>query len=394
MSICLRLALLFTVIFAQTALAADNWVTWDRSTDRVVSHTDKASAYPRARRLSNGDILLGYHHGGGEAGEYGTYVTLRRSRDGGKTWVETADIERPEEPRFWGFSNVDFMETGGPAGEMVFVTAARGKAPADSKNAFLSECETSELRLRFSSDYGATWGEPASVAAGRGRVWEPSLVRLATGELEIYYACEAPDLRRNGRLDQRIEVVRSQDRGRTWTQPVEVAQRSGVRNGMPAAIALASGKVACAQEMVGQKTSPLISVTLNGKRVNEHEPKHPYDFGAAPALLRTPDDRVILGFHSGYQKPPAPPGAPVPWMFTNVWLLRGNAEAEDFGPGTQPWPTLKNHEGIFFPSLFMKDEETVVVLGSYISQPGDRDSTRTTIRWIEGKLNSAARKQP
>ena len=58
MSICLRLALLFTVIFAQAALSAEDWVTWDRSTDRVVSNSDKAASYPRARRLSNGDILL------------------------------------------------------------------------------------------------------------------------------------------------------------------------------------------------------------------------------------------------------------------------------------------------------------------------------------------------
>src|SRR5688500_15701265 len=119
------IALVVAAVCPGVAAAAD-WITWDRSADRVVSHTDKAAAYPRARRLSNGDILLGYHHGGGE-GEYGTYVTLRRSRDGGKTWSDTRDIEQPEEPHFWGFSNVDFMELGGP-GELVFVTAARGKA--------------------------------------------------------------------------------------------------------------------------------------------------------------------------------------------------------------------------------------------------------------------------
>ncbi|RYD66558.1 MAG: exo-alpha-sialidase, partial [Verrucomicrobiaceae bacterium] len=245
-------------------------IIWDRSTDRTVSHTDKAAAYPRGRRLSNGDILLGYHHGGG-AGEYGTYVTLRRSRDGGKTWSETRDVEKPEDPRFWGFSNVDFLETGGVAGEMILVTAARGKAEP-GKDVFLSECERSELRLRFSRDFGASWGGPVSVAGGRGRVWEPSLVKLPGGELEIYYACEAPDLRRNGRLDQRIEVIRSTDRGRTWTPPAEVSQHPGVRNGMPAAIVLANGKVACAQEMVGQKVSPLISFTVQGKRVEETMP--------------------------------------------------------------------------------------------------------------------------
>lgn len=373
--------------FCCTSAAAAEWITWDRATDRVVSHTDKAAAYPRARRLSNGDILLGYHHGAG-AGEYGESVTLRRSRDGGKTWVETRDIEGPEKPRFWGFSNVDFIELGND-GEMLFVTAARGKAEP-GKNMFLSECERSELRLRFSRDYGATWGEPISLVRGRGRLWEPSLVRLPNGELEIYYACEAPDLRKNGRQDQRIEVVRSLDRGRTWTEPAEVSQHPGMRNGMPAAIVLANGRVACAQEMVRDKASPWISFTVQGKRVEEIVAQQSYDFGAAPALLRLPEDRVLLAFHSGFQRPPAPADAPVPWMFTSVWVQRGNAEAKDFGEGSQPWPSLDDRTGMFFPSLFMKDADTVVALASCITQPGDAASTHTSVRWIEGKLQHAA----
>src|SRR5262245_20527182 len=168
--------------------SAVDWITWDRSTDRVVSHTDKAAAYPRGRRLSNGDILLGYHHGGG-AGEYGTWVTLRRSRDGGKTWIETRDIEGPEDPAFWGFSNIDFVEVN-HRGAMLLVTAGRGKA-VPGKDVFLSECERSELRLRSSQDFGVTWSAPVSLARGRGRVWEPSFAQLPGGELEIYYACEA-----------------------------------------------------------------------------------------------------------------------------------------------------------------------------------------------------------
>ena len=69
MKVPLFIALALTAFSPVTALTAD-WITWDRATDRVVSHTDKAAAYPRARRLSNGEVLLGYHHSGG-AGEYG-----------------------------------------------------------------------------------------------------------------------------------------------------------------------------------------------------------------------------------------------------------------------------------------------------------------------------------
>lgn len=380
--------LTFVAALGCVSSSAADWVSWDRASDRVVSHTDKAAAYPRARRLSNGEILLGYHHGGG-AGEYGTWVTLRRSNDGGKTWSETRDVEGPEEPQFWGFSNVDFIELGS-AGEMLLVAAARGKAEP-GKNVFLSECERSELRLRFSGDYGVTWGKPVAVARGRGRVWEPSLVRLPGGELEIYYACEAPDLRKNGRQDQRIEVVRSTDQGRTWTHPEEVSQHPRMRNGMPATILLANGKVACAQEMVGDKVSPWISFTLRGKRVEEIVAQREHGFGAAPALLRMPDDGVLLAFHSGHQRPPAPGDAPVPWMFTSVWLQRGNAEARNFQDGTQPWPDLNERSGMFFPSLFMKDADTVVALASCITQPGDASSTRTSVRWIEGQLHSAIR---
>jgi hypothetical protein len=73
-------------------------------------------------------------------------------------------------------------------------------------------------------------------------------------------------------------------------------------------------------------------------------------------------------------------------MFTSVWLQQGNAEAKDFGEGTQPWPDLDERSGLFFPGLFMKDNETLVVLASWITQSGDAASTKTRVRWIEGKL--------
>src|SRR4029453_14559032 len=179
------------------------------------------------------------------------------------------------------------------------------------------------------------------------------VVRLPNGELEVYYACEAPDLRRAGGQNQRIEVVRSLDKGGHWTGGGEVSQHPGMRNGMPAAIVLASGTVACAQEMVGDKVSPWISFTLQGKRVEETVAQRAYDFGAAPALLRARDNSVLLAFHSGYQRPPAPAGAPVPWMFTSVWVQHGNAEAEDFGTGSQPCPDLDERSGFFSPSLLL-----------------------------------------
>ena len=369
---------------AFTSAAKDRapaWIEWKPATDRVVSHTDKAAAYPRAKRLSNGEVLLGYHHGGG-LGEYGTWVTLRKSRDRGVTWHFTRDVEGPEGDAFWGFSNVDFIELGG--GRVMLVTSGRGKAEPEQPQ-FLSECARSELRLRFSEDYGETWGVPHGVAGGRGRVWEPSVVQLANGDLEIYYANEAPDLLREGRLDQRIEVIRSADNGRTWSEPSEVAQHPGCRNGMPAAIVLQNGRVACAQEVVRHPRSPWITETLHGRRTDEYIAQSSYGFGAAPFLLRGSGPNTFLAFHSGFRKAPAPNDASLSWMFSNVWVQRGDVAARDFGPGVQPWPHIDANTGVFFPSLLLLDDDTLVVLASVLTH-GPGETSRTAVRWIEGRL--------
>ena len=346
-----------------------------------MSHTDKAAAYPRAKRLSNGEILLGYHHGGG-LGEYGTWVTLRHSRDEGATWYATADVEGPEGDRFWGFSNLDFIEV--DRGTLLLVTAGRGKAIPNEPE-FQSECARSELRLRWSKDFGRTWGEPVGIAAGRGRVWEPSIVQLPSGELEIYFANEAPDLKGPRGLDQRIEVTRSVDGGRTWSEPGEISRHPGCRNGMPAAALLPNGRVACAQEMVRDRFSPWITQTANGRPVEEYIAQKRYGFGAAPFLLSTTRG-VLLTFHSGFEKQRAPSTASLTWMFSNVWVQAGSPEAKEFGGGSQPWPQLDENTGAFFPSLLLKDERTLVALASFVTHADDAPA-RTVVRWREGTLS-------
>ena len=73
---------LFAALVLASAMArlakgdpAPAWVEWDRASDRVVSAArDTGAAYPRARQLSNGEILLTYHHGDGP-GNCGSRVT-------------------------------------------------------------------------------------------------------------------------------------------------------------------------------------------------------------------------------------------------------------------------------------------------------------------------------
>ena len=388
--ILVGLLLVLPAAFPSGALAAAPWIEWDHATDRAISAPDDTgAAAPRARELSNGEILLVYHHG--EAlGNCGSRVTLRRSRDGGATWCQTQEIDGPGEKGLWGFSNPDFIELG--KGRLMLVSAARGRAEPHASDVFLSECRRSSLRLRFSNDYGATWGPPRMIAAGRGRVWEPSIVRLPGGELQIFYANESPDLQEEGST-QCIESIRSVDGGLSWSAPSLVSEQRNCRNGMPAALALGSGHVVCAQEVVGLATSPWIADTLNGRTRQYHLAQTQYDFGAAPFLARAPDGGTLLAFHSQCRQTAYLKQSPGSWLFSDIFVQHGDAEATHFGPASCPWPTEEGLSGAFFPSMMVLRDGTLVVMASFITVHPDR-SISTVIRWIKGRMPPAEARAP
>ena len=367
---------------ADTPLAP--WIEWDRTTDHVVSAPgDRGAAYPRARQLSNGEILLAYH-AGESVGDFGNRVVLRHSRDGGRTWYRTQEIDGPNERGFWGFCNPDFLELA--PGRLLLVSAARARAAPFSRDIPLSECQRGGLRVRFSDDSGHTWGPPRLLAAGRGRLWEPSVVRLPGGELQIFYACESP-LILSGGANQGIECIRSTDDGRTWTNPVLVTAERGCRNGMPATLALSNGHVLCGQEVVGMATSPWLVDTLHGVVQNFRLAQDRYDFGAAPFLARAPDGGTLLAFHSQYKQTPAFKLLNGSWLFSDICVQRGDAGARNFGPASNPWPMVADQTGAFFPSLLVLRDGAVVALASFISVQPDH-STRTVVRWIKGHLTT------
>ncbi len=364
---------------------AESWIEWDRATAQVVSAAGATgAAYPRARQLSNGEILLAYHHGE-VLGNFGSSVTLRRSRDGGATWFQTQRVEGPGERGYFGFCNPDFIELGG--GRLMLVTAARAMAEPFSRVGFLSECRRGGLRVRFSDNYGATWGPPRLIAAGRGRLWEPSIARLPGGELEIFYANESPSLDLT-EVTQCIESIRSADGGQTWSAPNLVSEQRGCRPGMPTALTLNDGHVVCVQEVVGLSTSPWIADTLRGRANGYRLAQDQYDFGAAPFLVRAPDATTLLVFHSQRLQSPSFKRLGMSWLFSQIYVQHGDAGAGNFGAASCPWPVADDHSGSFFPSLTVMNNGTLIALASYITINPDRTTT-TVVRWIKGRMLSA-----
>lgn len=380
----LFLVVLLTVRAGTAASGAPvdaSWVEWDRSSEHVVSAArDTGAACPKARQLSNGEVLLAYHHGE-SFGNCGSRVTLRHSRDKGATWYRTQEVEAPERG-CWGFSNPDVVELG--HGRLMLVSAQRGRADEDSRNPFLSECQRSGLRARFSDDFGATWSAPRTLVAGRGRVWEPAIARLPSGELQIFYAIESP-ARMVGGSTQCIEFIRSTDDGVHWSEPELISREPGCRNGVPNILPARDGHVLCAQEVVGMTTSPWIVDSLRGEVQRYSLAQDRYEFGGAPFLARAPDGGTLLAFHSQCRQSAYLKQFSGAWLFSDVFVQRGDADGRNFGPASCPWPTVNELSGAFFPSLLVLRDGTLLVMASFIHANPDR-TTSTAVRAIRGRL--------
>ena len=92
------------------------------------------------------------------------------------------------------------------------------------------------IRCKRSVDNGATWSDEIFVNDARHTFedgcWEPSMLELPSGELQLYFADEGPYTSSN---EQQISLCRSFDGGKTWSAAQKVSFRAGYRDGMPQA---------------------------------------------------------------------------------------------------------------------------------------------------------------
>lgn len=100
------------------------------------------------------------------------------------------------------------------------------------------------IRTKKSYDGGLTWkDEKLLYEAGyefKNGCWEPSAIQLSGGEIQLYFANEGDYLNSN---EQNISMLRSKDNGLTWTKKTEIVSfRAGKRDGMPVPLLLNNGK--------------------------------------------------------------------------------------------------------------------------------------------------------
>lgn len=330
-------------------------ISWDASTYSPLTEItlkdgtlQKNLYYPRIKALSDGSLLLSFmddHYG------WNSYVA--KSYDGGKTWSDAQCIrERHSGVSTVGedevvFVNPDFIEL--QDGRIMLAHQWRYKS---GYNDLPNTNENCGIEIMFSADKGLTWGEAREVY--RGRCWEPAMLQLPSGEIQMYIT-DSQNVVRKMSCPKTV-VIRSFDGGATWQGKERCSYRDveGISHtrderfgydGMPSGVLLDDGGIAVPLEVWSGKyvmdVTPVVVKTTaedNWRSIDQERllsgggPDYPAkkqvnkDFrGYGPYSTRLDSGEMIVLSNGDYKG------------FPGIWVFVGDRNADNFTHATRPF---------------------------------------------------------
>ncbi len=201
---------------AEEPYDADIRISWDHNSyiemDEVkvanADYVEKNLCYPRIKRLSDGTLLMSFMDQ-----HYGINIYVRSSEDDGKTWSDAIllkhwyEAESTVGPDEVHYVNPDFIEL--QDGRIMLAYQWRYRKGYNDIPNTNNNCG---VEIMFSEDKGRTWSESREVF--RGRCWEPAMLQLPSGEIHLYITSSQDVV--NGVSYPRTIVLRSFDGGKTW----------------------------------------------------------------------------------------------------------------------------------------------------------------------------------
>ena len=219
-------------------------VVWD-APEQIVK-----GGYPRVHRLNDGRLMMCYSS---SANDY-----IKFSDDNGVTWSEDAMVvmkhivvENEAGKAKVHASNPEFaqLSESNPhhPGRIIFACNYRpfnANSSATGDDKYASSVFPYTIAIKTSDDKGQTWSSMKHVYksdvwkknALRG-CWEPFVLELPDGTVQIYFADETPYWRVGSKW-QNISVIESKDGGDSWGEPRIVSQNGNCRDGMPVVLLL------------------------------------------------------------------------------------------------------------------------------------------------------------
>lgn len=365
----------------ETVKPVSHVVEWDRAKKLVCLTPEELQVeYPRMCRVDENKILLTYHGG---STDHWQNSYLRKSYDNGNTWSEPVTIYNILN----AFHGCKYHRICNPEmtrlqnGWIILTVVANGN-PEGNSNSKVLAC--------ISKDGGETWGDP--IIVGRGRTWEPQVVQLPNGELELLVSSEATwwDTQRDN-MFQEILSTRSTDNGQTWTTYKRASYKHGARDGMPVAVVMQGNKgVLFVEESVNGNIAPsLVHRPLDGEwdtapwdEVNDDNRWHTSlnRYAGAPYMIQLPTGEFLIMAHTNQT------GAV--WQTNRPQVIMADNTGHNFKYSRLPLSgntPLAAGTGAYYNSFFLYDNDTVWLLITKAVYDG-QTRKESDVMVLEGKI--------
>lgn len=227
------------------------------------------------------------------------------------------------------------------------------------------------IRCKRSTDNGVSWSDEIFVNDAQHTFddgcWEPSMLELPSGELQLYFADEGLYTTSN---EQQISLCRSFDGGQTWSAPQKISFRAGYRDGMPSPVLLKdkSNIVVAIEdngwEGIGDFFPTTVRCSLADNWGNSYfvdansqnrQKTHSVTAGkgGAPYLRVLPWGETVLSWQSKYNHGDN----------YNMMTAVGDANAENFKALSNPF-NISSSESAMWNSVAVIDTGVVVAVAS------------------------------
>ena len=323
-------------------------IFWDTASRRTVF---SGGGYARIIELQDGRLMAVCESGG---------IKIAFSQDKGSTWGSaTKIVSNPAGIRECVPDLIQLSD-----GTIIVAYNPRPTSPYSEERKF-------GIRCKRSTDGGRTWSDEIFVNDAlhtfADGCWEPSMLELPSGELQLYFADEGPYTSNN---DQQISLCRSMDGGQTWSQAQKICYRKGSRDGMPVPVLLKDeSQIVVIIEDNGWGYGDFFPTTVrtslqnnwhNNYWVNATDPNRektlnfnfcPTATGGAPYLRVLPWGETVMSYQSGYEHNGK----------NQMRVAVGNEQARDFKAMSVPFSIGANEEGLW-NSLAVIDTGIVVAV--------------------------------
>ena len=346
-----KIILFFTInlLLLQCCPVKDVTIRWHEETLKFAT----GGVYARIKQVQKHHALV---YNAGDA------ALIRFSEDSCRSWSPAQEVAKEEG---YTFTNCELLQLA--SGKLLYMWNARPHSGTGLPY---------KIMYATSDDGGNSWNEARILYIAdsnfKNGCWEPIALQLPDGEVQIYFANEAPYTDSD---EQEISLMRSFDECATWSTAEKISFRKDFRDGMPSPIYLPhSKKIAVAIEDNGIKGrfKPVIVSTSNNWKdgyvpANDNRREealsracslHDSIYAGAPYLINLGKNHTLLSIQSTEERKGANE------RYANMQVYVGDKNARNFGNRSTPVPNLPPDAQALWNSITQLDENTVIAVMS------------------------------